>query len=179
MVIVAIVLIVAALAAPGMMRGMAASRAQRVTGHIERLIMRARMESMTYGRAIVLVYMPLGRGRLEVWRGVNDSCNLNPWPRIISAGACGPGQPDCIDAVDVTEWASAQHYPQINPSMPGRICFEPSGRMLVDGGSGRFIEPTTHVLLTVDRYDAGISTTTPIEQRSVIIPIEGAPRIQR
>lgn len=182
MVIVTIIMIMAALAAPGMMRGMAINRAQRGIGQLARLGRRARSEAQTFGRAYVMVYAAgsSGTGRYELWRGLNDSCRSNPWGTIITAGGCDANDPDCTDVFDATQYSSPAHTIQITtPVAADRLCFEPNGDMYVQTGGSPFVLAANAIRVQVDRFDSGVGGgSTPVESRSVIFPPLSAPRVQ-
>lgn len=189
MVIVAIVMIIAALAAPGMMRGMAINRAQRSAGALARLGRRARADAITFRRAHVMVFRPgsAGTGRYELWRGLNDSCRGNAWSTIVTPAGCDAGDSDCADYFDTASYSSPSHTIRIaTPVRATRLCFEPDGEMWVDTGSGNFVQ-TIQVApggaraptVVLDRYEDGVGGgSTPVESRTVLFPWLQAARVQ-
>ena len=178
MVIVTIVMIIAALAAPGMMRSMADSRAQRATGQLARLGRQARAEAQSFGRAYVLAYSPIGGGRMELWRGLTDSCRTNPWPLIVTPGACSVGAPDCVDMFDADAYTLGPTHRVTLAAPPStNLCFEPGGEMYVQVGA-TFVIPPVAVRMQVDHFDEGVSTTVPVRSRFVVFPVIAAPRVE-
>ena len=178
MVIVTIVMIIAALAAPGMMRGMAINRAQRGVGQLARIGRRARSEAQIYGRAYVLRYAgPATAGRYELWRGLNDGCRTNPWATIITAGGCDANDPDCADVFDAAQFSSSAHRIAIVAPTPD-LCFQPNGDMFVGSATGTFTMANAAVRVQLDRFDGGVAGgATPVESRWVVFPPLAAPRV--
>lgn len=181
MVVVAIVLITAALAAPGIVRSMAINRAQRGMYDLGRLVRRARSEATAYGRAHVLVHVPAGNGRLELWRGLNDSCRQNPWTAIVAAGAC-ESNTDCLDLWDASlynaQGGATTHRIALRAPPASQLCYEPSGELWTSS-SWNFLRAQQSVQLRVDRFDESVSATVPRESRSVVLPPLAAPMIEQ
>src|SRR5690606_31833563 len=69
MVVVAIIGLSAAIAAPAISNAMANRRANEAQHALVRLGARARSEAMAYGRAHVLVYQAGANGSAQLWRG--------------------------------------------------------------------------------------------------------------
>ena len=178
MVIVMIISIISALAGPGMMRALAASRAQRAVYDLSRLARRARSEALTYGRAYMLQYRADGRGRFELWRGTTDVCRANAWGTIAPVNGCTTSPPsiDCADFFDANGYSSGSHFVTINTPVQ-RVCFEPDDDLWLDTGTGTFVRSDAGVRLALDRYSP--SGGTALEQRAVLIPPGAAPRVER
>jgi type II secretory pathway pseudopilin PulG len=188
MVIVTIIMILAAVAAPGMMRAAAISRAQRATGDLARMARRARMESATYGRAYLLRFTTADDGTFELWRGLNDSCPLNRWADVFAGGTCtgtsgGPRNPDCVDTWYGTAYSSPAHRVEAVPGGGVQlICFEPDGDLYTGTAvatPGTMTIPNAAVRVAVLRYETGVSTTAAVDERAVLFPGLAAPRIER
>lgn len=181
MVVVTIILITAALAAPGIIRGMAINRAQRGVGDLGRVFRRARVESTAYGRAYVMVYrLGAGRGRWELWRGLNDSCRLNPWARIVTAGGCDAGAGDCVDVWDGVAYSGSgtAHRVEIAAPPSAQVCFEPNGDVYT-ANAFNFTLANQTVRVQVSRFDEDISTSAPVERRFVVVPMLAAPMVEQ
>ena len=83
MVVVGIIALVAALAAPSMGTARADGHTNEVANDIVRLMRRARAAAAGYGRAHLLIFNPAddgGDGSFEVYRGINNRCLSNDWP---------------------------------------------------------------------------------------------------
>lgn len=183
MVIVVIIMITAALAAPGMMRAFAVNRAQRATNDVARIGREARSDSIAYGRAYMLRYDAgrNGRGRLELWRGLTDTCRTNPWATIMVAGGCTtePPAPDCVDMVELADYETGSHWVTLTTPGPTLLCFEPDDEMWTSTGSTTlFTLPLAAVTLPVQRFESATGGV-PLESRGVIFPAFGPPRVQR
>lgn len=182
MAVVVLIMITAALAAPGLMRTMSAERAQRATFDLARLAREARSESISFGRAYLLrvdTDATTG-GSMELWRGVTDSCRFNRWSDIVVEDGCQSGTraADCVDAVDLASYTVRQQRVQVSTGTgPRWICFEPDDEIWVgrdgDDSPSRLDAATEAVTLTIQRFDG----TTGLEQRRLVIPISGAPRV--
>lgn len=184
MAIVALIMVTAALAAPGLMRTMAAERAQRASFDLGRLARQARADSISYGRAYLLVLETGASGRMELWRGITDSCRFNRWSDIVVAGGCqsDPRAADCVDSVDLQDYGTSGTAVHLISSggapvaMPRMICFEPDDEIWVAGASGAYttLRPAEQaVTLTIQRFEG----STGLEQRQLLVPISGAPRV--
>ncbi len=186
MIVVAIIAISAALAAPAIGEAMADRRANEATHALVRIGARARAEAMAYGRAHVLVYTdassgtPASNGSVQLWRGTVNLCNANNWTTIIT-GTCD-SSPSCIQGLDMGTYNHGSH--QVRMRLPGAsgafLCFQPDGEMLVSTGGGSFAPTapagTEAVRFTIDRLlDGGTEGV----QRVVVFPFGGSPRIQR
>jgi hypothetical protein len=178
MVIVVIIVVIAGLAGPGMMRGMAISRSQRLTHDLSRLGRRARAEAVAYGRAYMMDFNDENGGTFTLWRGITDSCRQNPWAAI-TAGGCGAGSPDCIDAVSGGAYSSPAHFSRLDPRPVRRLCFEPDGDLFIDAGGGLFVPATRTVRVEVQRFDAAVGTSAPVERRAVLFPVSAPARVER
>ncbi|UJR84329.1 Hypothetical protein I5071_64070 [Sandaracinus amylolyticus] len=178
MVIVVLILITAALAAPGLMRSMAVNRAQRATHDAARLARQARSDSISYGRAYLMIHSAgtSSRGRLELWRGLTDTCRSNDWSTIVVANGCtaSPRAVDCVDAVDFSDYSTAGHTVQITTSgTTTHVCFEPDDEIWVSTGGGTFSRPAQALRFPINRLEG----STALEQRGLFVPISGAPRV--
>ncbi len=176
MVIVTIILIMAAVAAPGMMRAMSINRAQRATMDVARLGRAGRSDAIAFGRAYLLVYGPgaTGRGQVQLWRGITDSCRTNNWAAITGT-ACRSSR-DCVDSVDMDTYSTGSSQVRLTTTQTW-FCFEPDADLWVSTG-GLFTQPITSLTMNVQRFD-GATGGTPLERRGVVFPITGAPRTQR
>lgn len=179
LIVVAVISISAGIAAPALSRAMANRRANEATHSLVRIGARARSEALVYGRAHLLRYADATDGRVELWRGRLDRCSANDWATIVSAD-CN-ADPDCLDAVDMTSFASTSH--SVRMRLPGAsaadLCFEPSGESYVSTTGLFGTTPpsgTDGVLFTLQRLESG-ADAGPL--RRVVFPFAGTPRIAR
>ncbi|MEQ9081721.1 MAG: prepilin-type N-terminal cleavage/methylation domain-containing protein [Sandaracinaceae bacterium] len=186
LIVVAIIAVTAALAAPGLSRAMAIRRASETSHDIVRMGALARSEAMMYGRAHLLIYTentaegrPLGR--LTVWRGRSDRCNGNAWATLVTP-ACTRAA-GCVEVLDMDERATSTHEVRVAPQDARQtpLCFQPNGEMYIST-SGAVVGPYTNraavegVVFDIDRRENGSPVGV---QRNVIFPFGGNPRIQR
>lgn len=181
MIVVAIIGITAALAAPAMIRAAAISRADRANHDVLRIARHARSQAMAFGRAYLLHVDTSGAGRVELWQGTTSACRLENWANIRVAGNCAPpGAPDgnCLDYVDSASYTTTLHSVSIS-SGGVDLCFQPNGDLLTIGssGGGAFALPVNgFVQITTQRLESGAPVDPP---RGAIIPIGAAPRALR
>ncbi|MFO0683926.1 MAG: prepilin-type N-terminal cleavage/methylation domain-containing protein [Sandaracinus sp.] len=179
MIVVTIIAISAALAAPAIGRAMAISRADRATHDLLRIVRNARSLSLTYGRAYLLRFNSTGDGRAELWQGTTSACRLENWTNIVAAGNCqAPGAPsdNCVDYVDSASYDGGYHHVRLTSVAGVDVCFQPNGDALTrpTGGAGVWVVPPNGVVnFQVDRMEA---TTTPDPVRGVVLPFGAAPR---
>lgn len=131
MVVVGIIALVAALAAPTIGTARADGHTNEVANDIVRLMRRARAASAGYGRAHLLIFDPTddsGDGSFTVYRGINNRCITNNWPALTAAGC--DGNEMCIDSVEADgQSLGTSRYQLTAPDFPGglQVCFEPTG----------------------------------------------------
>lgn len=131
MVVVGIIALVAALAAPTIGTARADGHTNEVANDIVRLMRRARAAAAGYGRAHLLIFNPAddgGDGVFSVYRGINNRCITNDWPAL-TAAACEANQM-CIDSVEADgQELGTSRYQMSAPDFPNgiQICFEPTG----------------------------------------------------
>jgi Tfp pilus assembly protein FimT len=170
-------MIVTALAAPGLMRGMAINRAQRATQDVARIGRRARSEAIAYGRAYALAYTNASNGRLQLWRGTTDTCRSTPWATVIQAAACATNG-DCVDEAAALTYSTASHPIRIVVSGSDMFCFEPDGEMYARA-AGLFRRAVgTQQRVVVTRADSGVGSAV-IERRNVLFPFAAPARVER
>ena len=183
MIVVTIIGITAALAAPGIVRSMAISRADRANHDVVRLLRFARSQSIAYGRTYLVHMDTGGGGRAELWVGTTSACRLENWTTIRATGPCAaPTPPDgnCADFVDSQSYSSTDNGVQITSVGGVDLCFQPNGESLVrDSTGGAVWAPAAAGVtqFTVDRLERGISAGDP--QRGALVPTGGAPRVLR
>lgn len=181
MIVVAIIGITAALAAPGIVRAMAISRADRANHDVLRIVRYARSQALAFGRSYLIHYDNGTDGRLELWQGTTSACRLENWTTIQSSGNCvSPGAPsgNCLDYVDTATYASGFHHVTVNTGGVD-LCFQPNGDLLTrgSGSTGAFTLPAAgFAQITTERLEGTLSVDPP---RGAIIPIGGAPRALR
>src|SRR4249920_3984113 len=79
MIVVAIIGITCALAAPGISRAMAISRTDRANHDMVRLMRFARSQSIAFGRTYLVLMVTTSGGRAELWEGTTSACRLENW----------------------------------------------------------------------------------------------------
>lgn len=143
MIVVTIIGIMAAAIAPGIRTTLAEGRASNAAIDLVRLGARARAESVSTGLAHLMSYCVgnQGFGGMELFRGINDRCNLQDWSTLNTSIGF-------IDGVWASEYnAEPTHRIQIAPTNGTRqtpwgnitqtgmnridICYQPDGAMLL------------------------------------------------
>lgn len=185
MVVVAIVAITAALAAPGLSRTMADRRAGEATHSMVRIGARARGEALAYGRAIALVYSEDSTsaagddGSVEMWRGNLDRCSANDWATLITSDCSA--DPRCVGSLDMGEFDYPSHSVRMRMvgGTSGTLCFQPDGDMLVStGGPFAGVAPGGGDAVRFNFTRLEGATPAGVE-RAVVFPFGGAARIVR
>ena len=189
MIVVAIIGITAAIAAPTIGRALASSRADRATHDIVRIGRRARGEAVAYGRAYLMRVTTAGGGGVQLWRGGTSLC-LQNWVAITGAGNCiGPGAPsgNCVDYMQADMYVGPGWTLQIgqiqSPTTPTasalmETCFTPSGEMFQrpNGTAGAFSVPPTGLVT----YSVALSSADGADPlRGAVFPSAAAPRVMR
>lgn len=181
MVVVAIIGISAALAAPALSEAMANRRANEATQTLVRVGARARSEAMLYGRAHLMMFSLADRGTVTTWRGRVDLCSANAWDTIVTGGACET-LPDCLDTAPMSAFGTATNVVEMTMDTPAALCFQPNGEMFrSSAGLGRAMGWSTlgingGVRFTFQRKQSGVSVGVP---RIVVFPLGGTPRVVR
>lgn len=185
MVVVAIIAITAALAAPAIGRTMADRRAGEATHAMVRLGARARSEAMVYGRAMALRFTETSSGAagddgsVELWRGRLDRCAANDWATLITADCSADAR--CVESLDMGTYEYPSHRVRMRMvgSTEGVICYQPDGDMLV-ATTGAFLTVAPGgadaVRFNFTRLEGGASAGV---ARGVILPFGGVPRVLR
>lgn len=178
MVVVAIIGLSAAIAAPAISNAMANRRANEAQHALVRLGARARSEAMAYGRAHVLVYQAGANGSAQLWRGRSNLCNGNAWATIMT-GDCA-NSTSCVDALAMVAYDVGSHEVRMTMGTPQWLCFQPDGEMLVSSGAGAAFAPpgpgVEGVTFTFQHFVNGTSDGT---TRRVVFPFGATPRIAR
>jgi prepilin-type N-terminal cleavage/methylation domain-containing protein len=182
MVVVAIIAISAALAAPALSEAMAQRRAGEATHELVRIGARARSEAVAYGRAHLLQYADTGDGRVQLWRGRVNLCAANDWGTILT-GSCG-ANPDCVDQLDMSFYDHGTH--RVRMSIPGgpataNVCFQPDGEMRFQSGAGGWTTTppgsgSQGIVFLFERLEDGANAGV---DRRVVFPFGATPRILR
>jgi prepilin-type N-terminal cleavage/methylation domain-containing protein len=181
LVVVAIIGISAAIAAPALMEAMADRRAGEATHSLVRLGARARTEAMAYGRAHLIVYSNNANGSADLWRGNLNLCDGVNWTTIV-AGGCA-GNRNCLERLDMAAYTYPTH--SVRMRLPGAgaqsLCFQPDGEMLVSGGlagpwSATAPAGAEGVRFTFERLESGAPSGV---TRAVVFPFGGTPRVLR
>lgn len=188
LVVIAIIGISAAIAAPALMQAMADRRAGEAMHALVRLGARARSEAMATGRAHVLVYSNASggspaNGSVQLWRGRANLCATNNWGTIVT-GTCA-GNPSCLELLDMGQYNHGTHQVRLrlDGTAGATLCFQPDGELLVSnvvGGVGAPFVPTAPdgsleaVRFTITRLVDGSPEGV---QRAVVFPFGGNPRV--
>jgi prepilin-type N-terminal cleavage/methylation domain-containing protein len=121
MIVVSIIGISAAVAAPAFSRAMADNRAGQATRELVRMGRRARSETAAYLRAHLLWIQPaVNGGTISLIRGSTNSCLTQNWSASYLAGECGVLGSPCLENVDL---GAAQY----NGVYATEMMFEPTG----------------------------------------------------
>lgn len=183
MIVVVIIGISAAIAAPAITRAMAISRADRANHDVLRVMRFARAQSIAYGRSFLVHFVGAGRGRIELWQGTSSACRLENWSVVMGTGTCAaPSFPsgNCVDYVDSASYDALLHHSVSFDSAATDVCFQPNGEALTRPSAnltGPFAYPVTGAfLITTNRLEDGVAI---LPSRGAIVPISGAPRSMR
>jgi len=186
LIVVALISITAALAAPALMNAMANRRANEAQHSVVRIGAHGRSAAVAYGRAHTLTFVESSSGTggdygtLELWRGISDRCAENDWGTIITA-SCDTDR-SCVESLDMGAYAFPTHRVQLRlmGATAGSICFEPNGEQYFASGGGLWstTPPAGQdaVQFRVRRESRGTTTGT---DRFVIFPFGATPRIDR
>ena len=171
MIVVALVTVGASLAAPKVALVMANRRASDLASDSIRLGRLARANAISSGRAYVVRYDAGddSNGRLRMWRGTNNGCNLQTWSFT--------GTP--VEQVEAETYnIGGTHVVSVTPDPDVDICYEPSGAVMMRSGSGRFLWSvagvTTGVIFNVDRKVGGVIKGV---SRRIVFPLGGTARL--
>lgn len=186
LIVVAIVGITAALAAPAIAGAMMERRNNEAALELVRIVRRARSSAVASGRAHVLRFdAPTAAGRYRVYEGTSSGCNSggNDWATRIGS-SCDPTS-GCVDYMDLsqTRWDLGSN--EIRSSMEDvggflDLCFERRGTMLWRTSAGdRFSAFNTGAVdggfvAVFTRYEGGTATGV---QRRTVIPFGGDARL--
>ena len=175
LVVVIIIGVVAALAAPTIGTALANRRTNELALDVVRMVRHARSSSMGHGVAHVLSFTD---GHLEVWRGENNRCNGNDWATLLSAD-CGATS-RCTDYLDPDAISSSSTYTAAISNGITFLCFEPTGQMYwSDSTTAAFSNLNTvggALTVTVERSFGGATQGV---SKQVIIPFGGDARVRR
>lgn len=186
LVVVAIIAISAAVAAPAIGNAMADRRANEAAQKLVRIAARGQSEAQAYGRAHLLRYVNFSsgpsaaEGSVQLWRGISNLCTTNNWATIIS-GTCAT-DPECIDEIDMGDYSMGPHTARLRLPGAGRadICFQPDGETLIASNGGVFgtVAPSGSegVQFTIQPRASGANRGV---QRLVVFPFGGVPELRR
>lgn len=186
LVVVAIIAITAAIAAPAIGSQMAERRVNEAAYGLVRQGARARSEAMAYGRAHLLRYSQSSfgvggaNGSVQLWRGRLSGCSTNDWPSIIN-GPCESDR-DCVDDLNMGNYSFSSQHTEMR--VPGAtsvdLCFQPDGDMLasIDGGAFAAVPPSGSDAISFRLRRISNGTPAGVE-RWVAFPFGGAPRLMQ
>jgi len=184
LVVVSIIAITAALAAPALSRSMAVRRANESTHDVVRMGALARSEAMMYGRAHLLLFQSDGDGVLTVWRGRSDRCNGNLWFGGTIVDALCTRERGCVERLSLQDrYNMGSHHVEL-ASTDGVVglCYQPNGELYTTTSASNFSFTNvtggrTGVRFSLTRFENGSNANDVV--RSVVFPYGGPPRIQR
>ena len=186
MVVVAVIAISAALAAPALSEAMAVRRASEASHSLVRIGARARSESMAYGRAYLLTFDGAELATLQLWRGTTNLCSANDWADRVDAGDCS-GDPNCVEQLSMQMYDHGTHRVVITQPVGAlTMCFQPDGEVrFISGGppAANAAWNTTApdgssegLVFALDRQENGATAGV---VRRVVFPYGSSPRILR
>ena len=190
MVVVTIIAVVVAIAAPSISAALAERRTARVSYDVVRAVRVARTSALAYGRAHLLRFTADGDdglGTLEVYRGINTSCNaqITSWATIVGEGCAGNAM--CLSRLSPADQGTRQVRITVDREEGAAalntldLCYEPNGITrwrAATGDTVRFLDtaPGGGFVLIVQRFDedgdVGVA-------RRVLLPLGTDARIQR
>lgn len=183
--VLAIIAIVVGLAAPAISNAMLQRRANEAALDLVRIVREARSEAAAYGRAHLLRFTASTPGRIDLYRGENDSCNGNDWPTL-TAGGCSGGNLSCIDALVLSDKHYSPLPSQVRLALANQqitdVCYEPTGVMWWRPSSAVPFSDLNNnalaggVLFTLTPYMSGTQKGV---TRRVVLPLGGDARIVR
>lgn len=181
--VVAIVAIVAGLAAPVITSSISERRANEAALDLVRVARRARSEAIAYGRAHLL-RIDAARGRIRVYRGINNGCTTNDWATITSGPDCNTPGSFCVDFMDLTSSRYSSGGARVVATIgggiaSGDICYRSNGSLEYRDGAGIFTGANTvggGAQITFQRHtsDGPVGVV-----RRVVLPLGSSPRIMR
>lgn len=189
MIVVVIIAVVSALAAPGIVETMRENKVYQGTSDITRMFRQARLEAVSRGTAVAIRFDGnAGRGRFAMYRSTVSSCRMTNWMAPVADPLAGtllttldfnraPYQ--ITGGVDVR----AEYCPGISVTKacgapnagPMWICYAPGGRLYWRAGDvGNFNDSPAGAVngwpFRVARREAGVDTGV---ARVVFVPFGG------
>ncbi len=188
LIVVAIIAVTAALAAPAMHSAAWERKNNQAALDLVRVGRRARSSAIAYGRAHVVRFDDAsGNARFRVFRGISSACNsaVNDWNgTIVPAGECGASASFCVDWLDLGDsaWVSGSSAIVASRDDGGGtfldICYEPRGKVLYRQSTGdRFTSTNTVNGGFVFRFDREEDGTVTGVSRRVVLPLGGDARL--
>lgn len=186
MVVVGVIGILAAMAAPDINRMRADAELGNAAAALVRLGARARAHALYTGLAHTVAFQPTladGRSGVVLARGTSSRCNSVVWDFTMLMGAAGFADSDSNDVVlrsGRASYTSGSRVMQIIPVniQDPQICIQPNGRTLLRAGNaGRFTEAVggvTDVLFSLAHWSGEGMVSA---DRRVVFPNGNAPRL--
>ena len=185
LIIVAIIGITSALAAPAVHQSIMERKNSAAALDVVRLARRGRAEALSYGRAYVLRFDAGGDGQFRLYRGISSDCNglANDWDALMAAACDGSGA--CVDEVSMadSEWTlggSDIRATESDDTPRVEICFEPRGTVEHrTSGAARFSGINTvdgGYIFDFARFDSGDEVGV---ARSVVVPLGSDARVMQ
>lgn len=189
LVVICIIVIATAIAAPAIGEARAEQRVVRAAQSMIRIGRRARSEALGYGRAHVVRYSTASaggssQGSMMLYRGVTSTCNNNNWTSIFASPPCGAANSMCIDSIDLgdTEYNTSTHTTWMSSPAYGYIdiCYQTNGAVLHrEAPTARFSDLNTIAGGFVFNVNRQVSGAQEGVTRTVIFPLGGVPRLFR
>jgi prepilin-type N-terminal cleavage/methylation domain-containing protein len=179
MVVVTIIGVVAALAAPTIGTALANRRTNELALEVVRMSRVGRSSAAGYGRAFMMRIDP-ANDQLTLYRGVNNRCNpVASWGPVIGGGCAG--NPECIDFVAAPVVGSSVYDFRIDGADGAAIdiCFEPTGvSRWWTGGNTTFADnhPNGGIQVGVRRIEDGVTAGV---EKLVAVPLGADARVIR
>lgn len=184
LIVVAIIAITAALAAPAMHASIMERKNNEAALDLVRLARRGRAEALSYGRAFVLRFDGTAPGSFRLYRGISSDCNapVNDWATL-TTDVCDHEGGACVDRVDMSDSQWILGSSSIQSAERGAadfidICFEPRGTVEHrTSGAARFSSINTiegGYLFDFARYSSGSEVGV---TRTVIVPLGSDARV--
>jgi len=197
MVVVLIIGILSALAAPEISEAMMNRRMTAAGVRVMAIYRGARARALGRGLAQMVRYTQIGNSAtVEHWEGNSNSCAASDWATIVTTRAAAPTfRRMLVDEENFstvgTDWersgivlnrlnvtgnlAGGSIAPQVD------LCFTPLGRLFYrSGGAGPFLDVPngeTGYQLRIERLDLGTGSKVGVA-RYVVVPTSGTPRLQ-
>ena len=177
MVVVTIIAVVAALAAPTIGTALANRRTRELSLELVRVVRLGRSTAAGQGRAYMLRIDP-GADRVDLYRGTSSRCNpVAGWTAVVGAGCAGNAR--CAESIVAPQVGDDTYDIAIaGVETPVDLCFEPTGVTRWNTGGATFAEnhPAGGYQVSVSRMTDGATSGV---VKLVALPLGAEARILR